>query len=141
MKQSLFIQIRDGQVVNRSAVRKTFEALPDGRYLLDISQKKKRSNDQNAYYWAIMTDYIQPALYDLGWREIKNKEAAHDFCRDMFLKVKVVNEVTGDERMKTKSTTELSTTEFNEYLEEISQWSAEFLGITVPAPNEQLQCI
>lgn len=141
MKVSAIIQIRDGKLVNKNAVRDLFKALQDGRHLLEISKKNKRTLSQNDYYWLIMTEYIQPALYDLGWRDIKSKDDAHDFCRALFLKVKVVNEVTGDERTRIKSTTELSTVEFNEYLEEIWQWSAEFLGINVPEPNQQLQCI
>ena len=85
----------------------------------------------------MLTDYVQPALYSEGWREIKTKEDAHQFVADMFLKVKLINEETGEMRERIKSTTELTKEQFNVYLEEIWQWAAEYLSITIPAPNEQ----
>lgn len=137
MKNSFILHIENGKVVNRKVVSNGFN-LKDGRYNVEITDYNKRSNPQNNYYWQILTDFIQPGLYDLGWREIKTKDDAHDFMREMFLKVKEVNEISGDERTRIKSTTELSTTEFNVYLEEIAQFAAEFLGVEIPEPNSQL---
>lgn len=137
-KVSCIIHIRDGQIMNKSAVKKMFDELTDGRYLATVESKNKRSLPQNAYYWMILTDYIQPALYDLGWRSIKTKDDAHFFVADMFLKQKVVNEETGEVKERIKSTTELSTMEFNVYLSEIIEWAAEYLSISIPEPNSQL---
>lgn len=136
---STIFHIRDGQITNKSVVRKMFEALQEGRYKLTVEKSNKRSLNQNDYYWMILTDYVQPALYSEGWREIKTKDDAHDFVRSLFLKVKIINEVTGDTIERIKSTTELTTVQFNEYLEEIWQWSSEYLSIAIPSPNEQLQ--
>lgn len=138
----LILHKSNGAITNRAAVRKFFDTLPDGATVLKAEKKKKkRSLSQNDYYWLILTDYIQPALYGEGWRDIKTKEDAHDFVKELFLKEKIVNEVSGDTRTRIKSTTELSTVQFNEYLEEIWQWSAEYLMIEIPAPNTQLACI
>lgn len=49
----------------------------------------------------------------------------------------MVNEETGEEKTRIRSTTELTKIEFNTYLEEIWQWAAEYLSITIPAPNER----
>ena len=38
-----------------------------------------------------------------------------------------------------RSTTELSPPEFNDYIESIQQWSAEYLNIVIPDPNEQTE--
>ncbi len=114
-----------------------FKELKAGRYKATIAKAKQRSLQQNDYYWLILTEYVQPALYDAGWREIKSKHDAHEFTRSMFLKEKIVNEVTGEVIERTKSTTELTTIQFMEYLEEIWQWAAEYLSITIPAPNTQ----
>lgn len=134
------LHIRNGEIANPQALEKLYAALKekDGRYLLSADRKNKRTNNQNAYYWMILTDYIQPALYNEGWNNIKTKDDAHEFISDLFLKVKVINEVSGDSWTRTKSTSELSTVEFNLYLEEIWQWAAEYLNVNIPSPNEQL---
>jgi hypothetical protein len=84
-----------------------------------------------------MTRYVQPGLYDAGWREIKTKEDAHEFVAKMFLKVKIRNEITDDVTEMVRSTTSLSKEDFNIYLEEIWQWSAQYLGVVIPEPNTQ----
>lgn len=137
MKSHTYIHIENNKPVNSKVIDDLF-IRKNGSYKLEISNADKRSLNQNRYYWLILTDYIQPGLYDLGWREIKTKEDAHDFMRDLFLKVKELNELTGEIRERTKSTTELSTTEFNVYLEEIAQWAAEWLHVEIPEPNQQL---
>jgi hypothetical protein len=122
-----------------NALRDYLNELPEGKYKIVVQKADKRSNDQNSYYWQILELYVYPGLYDLGWRQIKSKEDAHDFMREMFLKTKEINNETGEERMRIKSTTELTKMQFSEYLQEIWQWAAEYLSITIPAPNEQLK--
>lgn len=135
------IHIRNGEIINKSAVRKAFDSLKskDGVWFADFEDKRKRSLPQNSYYWMILTEYIQPGLYEAGWREIKTKEDAHDFVRGLFLKSKSVNEISGETVERIKSTTELTTSQFSEYLDEIAQWAAEYLSIQIPSPNQQLE--
>jgi hypothetical protein len=130
-------RIEGGKIQNPKAVKTLFEALKDGKYKVEISPVNTRSLNQNHYYWLIMTDYVQPALYDAGWSDIKNKDAAHEFVKSLFLKTKFTNENSGEVVERIKSTAELTKTEFNEYLEDIWRWAAEYLSITIPAPNEQ----
>lgn len=136
-KHFTILNISEGKIQNPKAIKTLIESLKDGKWQIEISSLNKRSNQVNRYYWLMLTDYVQPALYNAGWREIKNKEAAHEFVADLFLKVKLVNEATGEMKQRVRSTTELSKAEFNTYLEEIWQWSAEYLGVVIPAPNEQ----
>jgi len=42
---------------------------------------------------------------------------------------------------KYKSTTELTKTEFGEYIEAIQRFAAESLNVTIPDPNTQTQLI
>jgi hypothetical protein len=56
----------------------------------------------------------------------------------MFLKKQIVNENTGEVLETIGSTTKLSTTEFNEYIDRISQFAAEFLGVEIMPPNKQV---
>lgn len=137
-KDFAIITIKDGIIQNRKALKELF-TVKDGKYKVELSKINKRSLNQNSYYWLMLTEYVQPGLYDQGWSHIKSKEDAHEFVADLFLKVKVVNEETGEMKERIKSTTELSKTDFNVYLEEIWQWAAEYLTITIPSPNQQME--
>jgi hypothetical protein len=85
--------------------------------------KKHRSLNQNRYYWGIVIDIISGAT---GFEP----QEAHDAMRYKFL-----TDMTGD-LPKVKSTTELSTVEFLDYVAQIQQFGAEFLEVYIPDPNE-----
>lgn len=131
------IRKENGEIANKKIIRRLFDQLKDGRYLVSVERADKRSLSQNRYYWLMLTEYIQPALYDFGWEDIKTKENAHDYLCEKFLRVRIVNEATGEMRERTKSTTELTKEEFDVYLEDIWRWSAQELEVAIPGPNEQ----
>ena len=137
-KNWCLLHIRNGEIQNKSQVKKLFDQLRDGKWKIEIERHNKRTTNQNDYYWQMLSNYIQPALLNAGWQEIKTKEDAHEFVKELFLKIKMINETTGETMFRVKSTTELNTTDFNVYLEEIWQWASQYLMITIPAPNEQL---
>lgn len=99
--------------------------------------KDKRSNPQNRYYHGVVIDLIRRSLKDLGWDpKACSAEAVHEMLKREFLTV--------DEHVKdgvflkrTKSTTELDTLQFGEYLELCKQFAAENLGLNIPDPGEQ----
>lgn len=127
----------DGLMVNTKPIEKVRKQLKAGKYEVIFKRVNKRSNQANRYYWFMLTHYVQPGLYDAGWSDIKTKDDAHIFVANMFLKVKMVNENTGEIMERVRSTTELSKEETSVYWEEIWRWSAEYLGVVIPAPNEQ----
>ncbi len=89
-------------------------------------EKSQRSVNQNNYYWGVVLELLS----DNG----NTPDEWHEICRQMFLKsFKLVN---GKEMEYTRSTTKLNTVEFEDYLEKIRRWSADFLNINVPLPNE-----
>ncbi len=96
---------------------------------------KTRSGDQNAYYWGVVVHLVMEGLNDLG--HDVTQEDTHDFLKGQFNAREVVNEATGEVVKVPRSTTELSTAEFSEYVERISKWAGEWLGISIPLPNEQ----
>lgn len=129
----------DDPETNKRAIKKLFdlwEELKTGKWSVEAKSITKRSLQANAYYWLILTEYVQPSLYECGWREIKTKEDAHHFVAKLFLRVKMINENTFEEIERVKSTTELTKEEFQIYLEEIRQWSAEYMQVYIPEPNE-----
>lgn len=88
-------------------------------------RKKKRSCNQNSYYWGVVLKLISDYS---GHTE----DELHDHFRARFLAVR-----TGDfMRWKMHSTTALDTVQMEEYLAKIRQWASETLALYVPEPNE-----
>ena len=111
--------------------------LPAGRYMVTVHAANRRSLPQNAYYWAVVVPMVLDGLRGAGWGEIKPPEDDHDILKYRFLTTRMRNQ-DGVVLERIKSTSELSKSEFNEYLEQIAQWAAEWLGIAIPEPNQQL---
>lgn len=117
-------------------IRRAFEELQDGRYLLTIVGAKHRSNNQNSYYWGCVLPLVRAGLNNNGYREIKTNQEAHEVLKYLFLKKAVVNQDTGEVIELLGSTATLTTLEFNEYIEDIARWCSEYLGFALPLPNE-----
>lgn len=139
MKTTVFIHITHNQITNKKVIRKAFEALKDGRYQLTIENGNHRSGQQNRYYFGCVLPLVKDGLIDVGYREINTNEATHDLMKYMFLKKRIVNEETGEVIETIGSTTDLTTIEFNEYIDRIAQFAAEMLGVVIPPPNSQVE--
>ena len=75
--------------------------------------KTKRSNAQNARYWAFLTAFGN----HLGY----TSEEVHELCKYKFLREYVT--VNGEEMIKLKSTPKTNTKEFAEYCEACERWA------------------
>ena len=85
---------------------------------------KERSNPQNSYLWGV--------VYRMIADETGNStDDVHEEMKRMFL----TTQTSGPIPM-TKSTTKLTTVEFQAYFEKIIQWAAEFLNMYIPLPDE-----
>ena len=92
-------------------------------YICDIRKAKKpRSLNQNSYYWGVL---IKQFSIDTGYTE----QESHQLLGRQFLKY------TKKDIEFTRSTTELSTIEFENYLEQCRMLASE-QGIMIPLPNE-----
>lgn len=134
--REFFINISNGHITNRKVVASQFD-LPDGSYLVTIRSKKNRSIPQNRYYWGAMLPMIKKGLNEAGYNEVKTINDAHEVVKGLFLK-KYISNNEGTALEISGSTAELTTVEFNELIEKVQQWAAEFLGIEIPDPNEQI---
>lgn len=85
---------------------------------------KNRSNNQNAYYWSCVIGMIADET-------AHTKEEVHSMLGMKFLKF-----VNGKGLEYVRSTTDLTTTEMEEYLEECRRWASEFLNLYIGLPNE-----
>lgn len=105
--------------------------------IITIEKKsKKRSVLQNNYLHLLFTIFTE-CLNEYGneYQMIEIK----DMLKLKFLTVDVFNNETGESVGKrVKHTSELTTTELNEFIECIIRYGSEMFGFNLPYPNEQL---
>jgi len=90
-------------------------------------QRKLRSLEQNAYYHGIVCVIF-------GDHVGLNKDEAHDALRFKFLSKDV--EIKGHKLKVIRSTADLSTKEFEEYLSDVRMWASIEHGCYIPLPRE-----
>ena len=124
-------------IYNRAKFDEDIQLFNGKEVTVTVEKKKRnRSLSQNSYYWGVVVPMVRQGLIDVGYKV--GLEDAHVFIRDEFSYKELVNEKTGEVLKTKQSTKNMSTTEFIVYLEQIQIWSAEFLGVVIPDPNEQL---
>lgn len=137
--ETIFIEIEATGIVQKTAIRNFFARLAKvpGRYAISAESAKKRSTQQNAYYFGCVIPLVFDGLRDIGFETVQTKEDAHEILKALFLKKEIPGP--GGEMFVTvtDSTTKLSTVGFMEYLEKIAQWSAEYLNVVIPPPGMQ----
>ena len=79
---------------------------------------------------------IQQGLFDTQG-EWLTAEEVHEFCKSNFNYKEIVNENTGEVVRMPMKTADLSTIDFELYLDMIRTFSDEFFGVIIPLPNEQ----
>lgn len=99
-------------------------------------KRKKRSNNQNRYYWGVIIPCIQQGLFDTQG-EWLNNEQVHEFLKQNFNYKEIVNQNNGEMIKLGLTTTDKTTIEFEEYQDKCRQFADEFLNIIIPLPNEQ----
>jgi hypothetical protein len=136
--------IVNGQVkiVNRKGFDQDMANFEGQRIIMRIKKYvKSRSNKQNAYYHGCVIPYVTDGLVNMGFeRRLLSAENVHWMMREKFLKEDIgvtEGEHAGEFVTMVRSTTDLSTTEFMDFIADIQQWASEFLGIYVPSPGEQ----
>jgi len=90
--------------------------------------RKARTDNQNAYYFGVAIALIADHT---GY----TADEAHDAMKMMFLKVRGENGFPD----RIRSTTDLSTAEFSEYVEHIKRWASTALGIYIPDAGDVMQ--
>jgi len=101
-------------------------------------QKKIRSNYQNRYYFGVVIPIIQQGLFDVQ-AEWLSVDEIHAFLKQNFNYKELVNKRTGEVVAVAKTTADLATIEFEEYLDRCRAFADEFLNIIIPMPNEQVK--
>jgi len=89
--------------------------------------RKDRSTPENDYYWGCPVSLISEHT---GY----TPEETHEFLKLKFLS-KIIVMAGKDERIP-RSSTELSTLEWEKWMTEIREWAAQELNLVIPEPNQ-----
>lgn len=122
---------------NRKPIKEAIAAFEGKEITITITKKsKKRSNEQNAYLWGVVYPIVKNGLKEIGYNQI-TIEQVHELLKGTFIKEDIVNELSGEVKTITGHTSDLTTSQFMDYLAQIKQFAAEQLGCYIPDPNEQ----
>ena len=112
------------KLLNREGFDRYIQAM-DGLEIdvLVRKHRKARSLNQNRFYWGVAIAMISEAT---GYEP----EEAHDALKAMFLTDHVDSALP-----RIRSSADLSTVEFNEYIEKIQRFAAEKLDLIIPDPE------
>lgn len=132
---------RDGQRRFYEIVAREMAGWKRLRIVAEDPDWKQRTDRQNRWYWSCFcTPYARWLSEQWGWTV--QPDVAHDEFKESFLRVPVVNPDgeqiymgNGDPFMRTRSTTELNTRDWNIYLDRCGERILERAGLMVPAPS------
>lgn len=126
---------------NRKLIKDAISTFENKTVSITIQKfRKSRSNNQNAYFWGVVVPLVQQGLID-ATAEVRDAQSIYQqILLPMFAPTRdITNRDTGEVISERMTSSELSTVEFMEFIQEIQKWAAEFLGITIPDPNEKLE--
>jgi hypothetical protein len=107
------------------------KSLKKVKYVVELKQyRENRSANQNRYYWGVVLEY----LTETGF----TKEEMHEVLKRKFNPVVKTLKGTGEEWVVGGSTTELDTSDMEDYLEAVRRFAVQELDILIPLPNETI---
>jgi len=140
MKYIFYGKTIDGKpkISRRSELDEVLQSFDGKEFQITVEKKKKsRSNQQNRYLHALFTIF-RNELNALGNRF--TMEQVKELCKAKFATIDVVNEATGEViGQRIKGTSEMTTTELNEFIESVIEWAATMFHIVLPYPNEAFE--
>jgi hypothetical protein len=139
MNYEIRSEVKNGTLTrNTNLIKDAIQTFEGKQIVIKIEKaKKKRSTQQNRFYYGVIIPIVQNCLKDAG--HIMTNESTHDLIKLKFLKEALfVNEETGEVIERIKSTTELSTSQFMDLLAEINNFTFEYFGVTLPSPTDDL---
>jgi hypothetical protein len=139
MNYEIISEVKNGTLTrNTNLIKDAIQTFEGKQIVIKIEKaKKKRSTQQNRFYYGVIIPIVQNCLKEAG--HIMTNESTHDLIKLKFLKETLfVNEETGEVIERIKSTTELSTSQFMDLLAEINNFTFEYFGVSLPSPNDDL---
>lgn len=130
---ALTIPVRDGRLdpdrYQQQAIDNYLSTREGKEVIVKFSRPtNRRSLNQNRFYWGIVLAVISDSTGHTA-------EEVHEYLKTIMLPRKFIA-IKGREVEIVKTTTDLSTDEFEAYLERVRAWAKSELGIEIPTPNE-----
>ena len=139
-KLETYGNIKDGKlsIGFRERFIASLSSLANGRVKITIERVyRRRSLNQNAYYWGVVVQCFLDGVKE-EWGEVHSAEWAHDQLKRHCNYTEKAVKKTGELIRLPQETKGLTTVEFAEYEERCCALIAEWFGIAVPQPNEQI---
>ena len=126
-------------IPNRKVLEEDLRRLPKGNYTLTIEKyRKSKSLPQLGYYFACLLPAFRNAALDQGW-EFESLEEVDIYLKSLFADREIANKHTGEMIKIPALKRNMSSTEMMVFINQVRDWSSEFLGAYIPGPNEQIK--
>jgi hypothetical protein len=139
VKTEVHSKVEGGRLVrNRAALSTALKEFEGKEVTITIAKKKKsRSTQQNRYYWGALLPIVRDVFREAG--HSVTIEETHLMLRAKFLNEPLPLGEDGEFIDHIKSTSALTTTQFNEYIDDIRGMIFEYFNIDIPLPNTQIE--
>jgi len=143
MTKLQYIGIKEGnkpfRIVNTKGFKIELNDLPSGRYDIIVEKHRKRkSNPQLAYLFAVCYPRFREAAKDMGW-EFSSIDEVDLYCKDMFAGKEIINRHTGEIITIPALKRDFNTIDMMTYINKIRDHCAEYFNVYIPEPLEQLE--
>ena len=144
MKITYISHVKNGKLTrNRQPIAKAIQSFEGKDIEITISKvKRKRSNDQNAYWWGVVVPIYHKLFTDAG--HVCDHNGAHyllcDLIRENYPDTGLFDEVLINDTYvkRTQGTSELTKSEFMSLIAKAQQLASEWFGAYIPDPNQQM---
>lgn len=122
--------VKDGQLKleDRNSFKDQLKLLEGKEVDVTIAiHKKRRSNNQNRYYWGVVVKIL---CDELGYMP----DELHDAIKYKFLAKNI--DLKGEKLPVLGSTNKLNTAQFEDLMAKVRAWASRDLQIFIPEPNE-----
>lgn len=123
-------------IQNKQRLQEWARMNPGKQLMIRIDKRgSRRSNPQNRYYFGCVIEEVRLGLLNIGYE--LSKDEVHFFLKDRFNPIEIPNKE-GEILKVPGSTTQMTKSDFSEYIERIARWSAEYLSIVIPPAESDL---
>ena len=135
----LISKVKDGKLIlNTNKINATLKQFEGQRIELTIRKDSYyRSNQQNAYYFAVIIPLTIQAIHN-EWGEIWGIDKTHQLYKSMFLFEEKANNKTGEVIKIPKSSTQNTTVEQEGFHTQCREFLKEWFNVEAPLPNEEI---
>lgn len=124
-------------IQNRERLKEWARMNPGKQLLVRIDKRgSRRTTQANRYYWGVVVAEVKLGFLNIGYE--MTAEETHYFLKEKFNPVMIENKQ-GVVIHVPGTTTQMTKTQFSEYIEKIARFASEFLGIRIPEASEHLE--